>query len=195
MQTLLVLLFGWLCVLAQSTFLYPLRISGYGVDLILVCLTYYGVSGGVVKGTWTGFCLGLVVDSFSGSPFGFHTVLYSCTGMAVGIISGFFYWKKWRIQLLVTTLATLIQAGILLLWILALGSKIKLFHPSFSFIGIVWEAILNSLVAPIFFEVFQSSDRITEALWRFIDEFIARVILHRLPPVTKYEKKRKSAIF
>src|SRR5581483_1444777 len=142
MQTFFVILAGWILAVLESTALYPLRVMGAGPDLVLVSVTFYALEGGATGGAWAGFLMGLLVDCFSGLPFGYHTLIYCVTGAGLGLIARFFYWKHWATRSLAVLLSSLIQWLAFAALNAALYRRTGRVYSSISAVGFLWATFL-----------------------------------------------------
>lgn len=127
-------------------------------DFVLLCVLYISVTHGRTIGVSTGFCSGLLIDFFSGCPFG----LNSLTRTLIGYISGFF-------SNTFNTTGILLPVVIVLMGTISkslLQTFISFFYPnivnsyslfSFTFLS---ELTANALFAPIIFKFLSFFDSI-----------------------------------
>ena len=73
------------CFLLQCTVMDLISIGSVTPNLMLILCVSMGLMRGRKSGLWTGFFLGLLVDLFFGSVFGFYALIY----MYIGYLSGY----------------------------------------------------------------------------------------------------------
>ena len=64
------------CFLLQCTVMDLISIGSVTPNLMLILCVSMGLMRGRKSGLWTGFFLGLLVDLFFGSVFGFYALIY-----------------------------------------------------------------------------------------------------------------------
>ena len=132
--------------LLQATVIARLKVWGVFPDLPLLMVVGWGLLRGRREGLLWGFVAGIVVDLFSGAPFGAATLSL----MAVGFLAGLGESNVFRnivLPLVVIVAATLLYDLAFLLVVQVSGLRVEwvdsLLHV------IVPSAILNSLCAPL----------------------------------------------
>lgn len=159
MLTPFVLLTGWIFAILEGTILYPLRFWGAGPDLILVATAFYAVKNGVTIGAWSGFCLGLMKDLFSGMPFGFHLLVYTATGACSGLTARLFYWRNWSAYSLAVLIAGVFLAVLSIAIGLPLFARLGRTFTPLTLWGWAWMSLLNAILAPFIFPLFELWER------------------------------------
>jgi rod shape-determining protein MreD len=89
-----------LAVLLQLTVLNRLMLWGAKPDLLLICVTFFGLFLGSAAGLESGFVAGAMTDLFVIDYFGMNMVIYSCVGLAAGALKNSFIKESKRTQTL-----------------------------------------------------------------------------------------------
>lgn len=90
-ETLMTLISGAVvitAVLLQSTIFRYLAFWGIKPDLTLICIVWFSVNQGRNSGQILGFLSGIVQDSLSIAPLGFHSLIKTLLGYLLGHIHG-----------------------------------------------------------------------------------------------------------
>ena len=74
-----------LLVAAQTNLLWFMAIGGALPDLALILLVYYAHHNGSFPGEIVGFVTGLALDTLGAAPLGFHALMYTAIGYAIGV--------------------------------------------------------------------------------------------------------------
>lgn len=88
----------------QLTFLGRLKLFGAEPDLILICVTFFGLFLGPAAGLEAGALSGFLMDIFSLDYFGINTLIYSSTGLLSGALNTSFARESRRTQALIVFL-------------------------------------------------------------------------------------------
>ena len=131
----------------QSTLVSHFRIWGVFADLPLLVVVSWGVLRGPREGLIWGFVAGLMVDLFSGAPFGAATFGLMAVGLLSGLGKSAVFRSQIALPMLTVLLATVIYDIIFLIvvWISGypvawLDSLFRLVFPS---------AVLNTALTPV----------------------------------------------
>jgi rod shape-determining protein MreD len=93
-------------LLIQLTFLGRFRIFGAEPDLMLLCVTFFGLFLGPAAGLETGAVAGAMMDIFSLDYFGINTFVYTATGLLSGALNTSFVRESRRTQALIVFFCT-----------------------------------------------------------------------------------------
>jgi rod shape-determining protein MreD len=131
----------------QSTLVSHFRIWGVFADLPLLVVVSWGVLRGPREGLIWGFVAGLLLDIFSGAPFGAATFGLMAVGLLSGLVKSAVFQSRIVLPMLAVLLATVIYDIIFLIvvWISGypvawLDSLFRLVFPS---------AVLNTVLTPV----------------------------------------------
>jgi len=86
-----VIIFSFLGLILQSSYFDYFSILGVKPDIVLVCVVFYAVFNGPIKGGFVGAIIGLLEDLFIGHFIGPMFILRMLTGAGVGFFSRNFY--------------------------------------------------------------------------------------------------------
>jgi rod shape-determining protein MreD len=139
-------------LLLQTTVLSYFVVFGVKADILLVVFVILATQNGSFTSQIAGFILGLVVDTVTTSPLGFHAFLFSLAGYLFGLGSGKVYFDPVVMPVFLGFLATLFQliVGFLLNLVFRLGQPISAYFNT----GVVFQLILNLLLSPVVFWFF-----------------------------------------
>ncbi len=144
------LLIAIAAALALQTTLGRYRVRGrMGVDLVLVTVTYLGLTGGPVVGMLAGTMGGLAQDALASGVIGIGGLSKTVVGFLAGIMGTQFIVTQTIPQFLVFFTATAIHEGVFLGLSLVLGLR----QPGIGYMPILFEAIGNALVGVVLFQL------------------------------------------
>lgn len=92
--------------LLQATIVPRLSLWGVSPDLSLLVVVSWGILRGARQGALWGFIAGLVLDFFSGAPFGAATLSLMATGFLAGVLSGSISGSQAILPLVIALVAT-----------------------------------------------------------------------------------------
>ncbi len=95
MKALRIFLLAFAAILIHSTIMKLFSFGPFRPDLTLFILVYISLKEGPMAGVWTGFCIGLLQDSYMPSALGVHAF----TKALIGYLVGFFNERDWRVDL------------------------------------------------------------------------------------------------
>ncbi|MCQ2578509.1 MAG: rod shape-determining protein MreD [Treponema sp.] len=136
-------------VVVESAILSNIYILPCVPDILLIFTVYLSILNGKTFGELSGFSSGLIMDFFTGVPYGFNTLLRTL----IGYIFGNFHKKviigRMFIPMVSVGAATLVKA--LLTWLITIlfpltVNQLNIFSQKFLF-----ELCANIILAPIFF--------------------------------------------
>ena len=137
-------------IIFQSTFFYDsIKINGVGADFLLVIVVSISFFIGPLRGEIIGFITGFVVDIISGGLLGISSFAYTVLGYGSGYFGRRIYSNYYVISVFIVFISTFVKAIILTL-IGAIFIKPGYFG-FFTHGRVFLEAILNSILAPLFF--------------------------------------------
>ncbi len=96
----------FMALLAQATVIWHFRISGARPDLMIVCVTFFGLFFGRPAGLETGIVAGALTDLFSMDYFGINMFVYGITGLLAGSLRSSFVKESKRSQALLVFFCT-----------------------------------------------------------------------------------------
>jgi len=137
-------------IVFQSTFLYDsIKINGISADFIFLMVLSISFFLGPLEGEIIGFITGLIVDIISGGLLGLSSFTYTLLGYGAGYFGKRIYSNYYIISIFVIFISTFLKAIII-----SIMGAIFIKPGYFGFFThgrIFLEAILNSVVAPLFF--------------------------------------------
>ncbi|MGD8398899.1 MAG: rod shape-determining protein MreD [Anaerolineae bacterium] len=135
--------------LLQATVIPHLTVWGISPDLPLLVVVSWGILRGAQQGALWGFVAGLVLDFFSGAPFGAATLSLMAAGFLAGLASAGVSGSQAILPLVITLVATLVYDLLFLLitqlsgdTVLWLDTLLRLVLPA---------AALNMILMPAIF--------------------------------------------
>lgn len=139
-------------LLLQTTALSYFVIFGVKADVLLVVFVVLATQNGSFASQIVGFILGLVVDTVTTSPLGYHAFLFSLAGYLFGLGSGKVYFDPVVMPAFLGFLATFyaLIGGFLLNFVFRLGQPLS----AFFHVGVLVQLVLNLLLAPVVFWLF-----------------------------------------
>lgn len=93
--------------LAQAALIPHMRIAGVFPDFMLVLVVSWSILRGAREGVILALMAGLVLDLFSGAPFGLFTISYVCASLLAGLGASTGIQSRLAITLLAVALSTL----------------------------------------------------------------------------------------
>ncbi len=120
-----------------------------GVDLVLVVVTYLGLTGGPVVGLLSGTAGGLAQDALASGVIGLGGLSKTVVGFLAGVMGTQFIVTQTIPQFLVFFTATAVHEGVFLGLSMVLGLR----QPGIGYMPVLYEAIGNALVGVVLFQV------------------------------------------
>jgi rod shape-determining protein MreD len=141
MTTLLLIAYGFLLLVLETAVATLVPMHGFAPNLMLPIAIYLGVSGDVyiVRGAFTCFVLGYLLDSFCGNPMGLQTFVLTASFMVARGAGTRFFPQSPTFQVLLTFLTATAYGAT----VLALRAIFE--QPSLSLFGEATEDTLTSL--------------------------------------------------
>ena len=102
----------------QTTLLTFAPIQRVRPDLLLILTIYFGFSTSTVSGGLLAFCMGTLLDLFSGNVFGLYAFTRSLIFFTTRLFKHEFYWEGFSFQLAFVFITAMLE-GLLLLVLLA----------------------------------------------------------------------------
>ena len=96
----------FMALLVQTTILGHFRISGARPDLMVICVTFFGLFFGRSTGLETGVLAGALIDLLSLDYFGINMFVYGITGLLAGSLESSFVKESKRSQVLLVFFCT-----------------------------------------------------------------------------------------
>ena len=106
----------------QTTFLAFAPIQRVRPDLLLILTIYFGFSTSTVSGGLLAFCMGTLLDLFSGNVFGLYAFSRSLIFFATRLFKHEFYWEGFSFQLAFVFITAMLEGGLLLVFLSGLSS-------------------------------------------------------------------------
>ncbi len=120
-----------------------------GVDLVLVTVTYLGLTAGPVVGLLSGTVAGLAQDALASGVVGIGGLSKTIVGFLAGILGTQFIVTQTIPQFFVFFAATAIHEGLFLGLSVVLGLR----QPGFGYTPILYEGIGNALIGVVLFQM------------------------------------------
>jgi rod shape-determining protein MreD len=96
----------FIALLVQATILWHFRISGARPDLMIICVTFFGLFLGRSAGLETGVVAGAMTDLLSMDYFGINMFVYGITGLLAGSLRSGFVKESKRSQAMLVFFCT-----------------------------------------------------------------------------------------
>jgi rod shape-determining protein MreD len=136
-------------IVLQSTLFSIISIGGVKPDLALIVIIFISYRKGNVTGQLTGFSAGLIEDTLSLTPLGFHSLIKTFIGFLYGYIQGRVVIDVIVIPVLLVILGTIIK--LFLSWIVSLLFSVTAVHIQFFHLNTVIEILYNAVLTPFVF--------------------------------------------
>ena len=133
--------------LLQSTLVSHFRIWGVFADLPLLIVVSWGVLRGPREGLIWGFVAGLMLDIFSGAPFGAATFGLMAVGLLSGLGKSTVFQSRIVLPMLAVLLATVIYDIIFLIVVWISGYPVAWLDSLFRLV--LPSAVLNTVLTPV----------------------------------------------
>ena len=133
--------------LLQSTLVSHFRIWGVFADLPLLVVVSWGVLRGPREGLIWGFVAGLMLDIFSGAPFGAATFGLMAVGSLSGLGKSTVFQSRIALPMLAVLLATVIYDIIFLIVVWISGYPVAWLDSLFRLV--LPSAVLNTVLTPV----------------------------------------------
>jgi len=143
----------------QSTTLSKLVPSNVFPDIAMMILVTLAMRYGPIPGEFSGFLVGLSIDTISLAPLGFHAFIFVLIGYLSGKLRSYLSSNLILVSIVAVMLATLVKyvSAILLSFFFGLNLGLMRY---FSLLTI-WELLANIVLAPlIFFAIFSIYDSV-----------------------------------
>jgi len=131
----------------QSTLVSHFRIWGVFADLPLLVVVSWGVLRGPREGLIWGFVAGLMLDIFSGAPFGAATFGLMAVGLLSGLGKSAVFQSRIVLPMLAVLLATVIYDIIFLIVVWISGYPVAWLDSLFRLV--LPSAVLNTVLTPV----------------------------------------------
>jgi rod shape-determining protein MreD len=135
--------------LLQATVVPHLSLWGVSPDLLLLVVASWGILRGAQQGALWGFIAGLIVDLFSGAPFGAATLSLMAAGFLAGLVSAGVSGNQVILPLVIALVATPVY-DLLFLLVVQLSGRTVLWLDTLLRL-ILPAAALNMLLMPAIF--------------------------------------------
>jgi len=134
----------------QSSSLYSgLGIRDVNPDFLLLIVCSLAFFKGSLAGEISGFVIGFIADIISGGLLGLSSFMYTVIGYGVGLLGDRVYGSNYLLSVIILFFATILKA--LVLSMLAVIFLKPGYFGYFSQGRIFLEAVINSVIAPLFF--------------------------------------------
>ena len=151
------LLFGWLLLILQTSLLKFLSLGAVIPNLVLLIVLYLGLFHQFRQGCALTFCLGYMMDLFSGCPTGLYIFLFLGSFSLAQLIREMFYLKSRLFQIVFILIFSLGNDFFLFLLLWVFSSPVSLSSSLFK--GIILQGIYNTAVGPFLFLFLERVDR------------------------------------
>lgn len=142
------LLLLFLAAMQNSLFFY-MKIMGIGPDLVLTLNICIALIIGNPYGTAAAILGGVLIDTFSGAPFGIQSLGYMISVYLIGIVEGKIYKDNVFVPGIFTFLGTLIKETIVGIFLYLTKANISLY--SYLLVAVIPQAIYNTVLAALFY--------------------------------------------
>jgi rod shape-determining protein MreD len=131
----------------QATVFRSFAFAGIVPNLLLVLTATLGFMRGDRTGLITGFCCGLLIDTFFGDVIGFHALIYMYIGYLNGLMSGRFYPEKIKLPLILITLSNFLYGFISYMIMFMMRSR---FNFNYYFVNVILPEVVYTLLTALF---------------------------------------------
>lgn len=145
---------GIFLLTVQATFLAYLPVHRIRPDLMLILILFLGFSFPTLLGGLLAFCLGFLLDVFSGNAFGLYTFTRPLIFFVAQLFRSHFYWQGFSFQFLFVFIFAVLEGIVILFLVSGLnpGSFDSLYY---SVIGHLFpQSIVTGLITPLVFPLF-----------------------------------------
>ena len=148
MFELVVIIISFLGLILQSSYFDYFSLLGVKPDIVLVCIFFYGIFKGPVKGGAIGAFVGLIEDFFVGSFIGPMLLLRLLLGVSIGYFSRNIYKESIIIPMLLLIIATFFSNAYL--WIF--NSLLKNYISWMYYVKVsILQSAYNMIFMPFFY--------------------------------------------
>lgn len=148
---LIALGFSVIAITLQSVVVPIFFKNDYLPDLALIILIYYSVNYGKTVGQVLGFTSGIIIDTFSGIPFGLNAIVRLIMGFLLGFFEGKIFLEKIALPCIVITICTILKFLLYIFVDFIFPIEVNINLVSLRFLI---ELGLNIVLTPILFCVF-----------------------------------------
>ena len=145
-----------LFVLIESALLSNISFLPAFPDFMMICVLYFSVRNGKVAGQTMGFASGLLLDFFSGAPFGMSCVVRTLMGYLGGIFHNLMNYKSFLVNIVAGFSATIIKTVLIYGISLLFPNYVNSYHIFSSVFAM--ELALNTIFTPIMFKFLRAFD-------------------------------------
>ncbi len=146
-KILIIALVIYVCFLLQTSVFSRYRLAGVTPNILVCVVSTYGFMKGRKHGIIIGFCIGLILDIFSGSLFGVYALIYMYIGLLNGFFKKQFFGDDLRLPMILIGTSDLIYGVINYLVFFALRSQ---YDFTFYFMNIIAPEVVYTLLVSIF---------------------------------------------
>ena len=136
--------------LIETSILSNISILPVVPDLVLIASMYLSLLNGRGMGEICGFTSGLILDFFSGAPFGFNCIFRTIIAYIAGFFGRTINYQGFIIPFVIGLIATFVKA--MLVWLISLFYTSVQNYEIFS-LNFLFELILNALLTPFIFKL------------------------------------------
>ncbi len=145
-----------LFVLIESALLSNISFLPAFPDFMMICVLYFSVRNGKIAGQTMGFASGLLLDFFSGAPFGMSCIVRTLMGYLGGIFHNLMNYKSFLVNIVAGFSATIIKAVLIYGISLLFPKYVNSYHLFSSVFAL--ELALNTIFTPIMFKFLGAFD-------------------------------------
>jgi rod shape-determining protein MreD len=148
-----------LALLINLTVLNRLSIFGARPDLLVICVTFFGLFIGRSAGLESGLVAGALTDVFSLDYFGINTSVYGATGFLAGVMKTNFSRESRRTQALIVFFCTAFSMCLHFSLASTLSRSISLELPEYFKTCVIPEGLYTAIISvPIFKKIMDFCD-------------------------------------
>ena len=141
----------------QTTLLTFAPIQRGRPDLLLILTIYFGFSMSTVSGGLLAFCMGTLLDLFSGNVFGLYAFTRSLIFFTTRLFKHEFYWEGFSFQLVFVFTVAMLEGFFLFLLLSGLSSHpLRNLFPAM-FTPLLPQSLCTALITPLLFFVFRKA--------------------------------------
>jgi len=142
--------------MVQATVLNRFAICGAKPDLLLICVSFFGLFAGKRAGLESGFVAGLLTDLFSLDYFGINMLVYGTVGFFAGMLNSSFIRESKRTQALIVFLCVVFSMCLHFTLVLAFSRTLGLNLSEYMTVSVMPTALYTSVVSvPLFIKFIQ----------------------------------------
>ena len=146
-KILIIALVIYVCFLLQTSVFSRYKLAGVTPNILICVVSTYGFMKGRKYGISIGFCVGILLDIFSGGLFGMYALIYMYIGLLNGLFKKQFFGDDLRLPMILIGTSDLIYGVATYFAFFAIRSQ---YDFSFYLLNIILPEVVYTLLVSIF---------------------------------------------